>query len=371
MRILVCPDKFKGSLSGQAAGEAIARGVRRAIPRANLVVQALADGGEGSLEVLSRLPGLRPRRLSVTGPLRIPVVASYLLGNNKAYIESAEACGLHLIPPLQRHPANATTIGVGMLIEDAIARGARDISLFLGGSATNDCGAGMAAALGYRFITHAGQDFIPMADTLGTIRAINRSEVLPTLGYVCFTAVCDVDNPLLGPQGATYTYAPQKGAALGELPRLEAGMTKFAELLRRDLGADVTKLPGAGAAGGLAGGAVAFLGARLRSGSELLLEAVEFDRLSKAADLIITGEGRVDEQTLHGKVVAGVVSRGKPTLVVCGTALITAEQLGVQRILSLTDDAHLTPEVAMRAAAVHLEELVYSYLSTQSGRSAD
>ncbi len=298
----------------------------------------------------------------MTGPLRIPVEATYLLGKGKAYIEAAEACGLHLVPPLRRHPANATTIGVGMLIEDAIARGARDVSLFLGGSATNDCGAGMAAALGYRFYTHEGRDFIPMADTLGLIQSIDRRQVLPELANVGFTAVCDVDNPLLGPRGCTYTYAPQKGAAADELPGLEASMTSFAHLLSRDLGADVAQLPGAGAAGGLAGGAVAFLGARLSSGIERILEAVNFDRLAEGADLIITGEGKVDEQTLHGKVVAGVAARGRPTIVVCGTARISAEQLGVRRILSLVEDARLTPEVATLAAAEHLEELVFAYL---------
>ncbi len=368
MHILICPDKFKGSLSGLEAGEAIARGVRRALPSAEIVVQPLADGGEGSLELMAAQPGLRTRRLSVSGPLRTPVQAEYLLGNGRALIESAQACGLHLVPPRERHPRHTTTIGVGMLVEDALARGARDITLFLGGSSTNDCGAGMAAALGYRFMGEGETDFVPMADSLAWVRRIDAGEKIKALEGIRCTAVCDVENPLLGPLGATYTYAQQKGVPAADLPQLEENMAHFAHCIRRDLGTDVAMLPGAGAAGGLGAGAVAFLGGRLQRGIDVVFEAVGFDRLAARADLVITGEGKVDEQTLHGKVVAGVVARRKPTLVVCGVASVTAGALGVQRILSLTTDLGLSPAEAIAGAAHHLETLVYNYLRRGSAR---
>ena len=363
MHILICPDKFKGSLSGQEAGEAIARGVRRALPAAEIIIQPLADGGEGSLELMASLPGMRRHRLEVTGPLRTPVTAEYLLGNGRALVESAQACGLHLVPPHARDPKHTTTIGVGMLVEDALARGARELTLYLGGSSTNDCGAGMAAAVGYRFFGDGKEDFIPMADSLGLVRHIDVSGKLASLEGLRCTAVCDVDNPLLGPRGATYTYARQKGAAEGDLPLLEDNMACFARLLQTDLGLDVAEEPGAGAAGGLGAGAVAFLGARLRRGIDVVFDAVDFDRLAAGADLIITGEGKVDEQTLHGKVVAGVIARGRPTLVVCGTSSVAAEVLGVEQVLSLTKELRLSPQQAIDRAAFYLEQLVYGYLT--------
>ena len=363
MRILICPDKFKGSLSAAAAARAIERGVRRALPRAEVQRMPLADGGEGSMELLGRAYGLRAHRLRVTGPLRKPVRATYYLGGGRAVIESAAACGLHLVPPPRRDPGETTTIGVGMLLEEALSRGARDILLLLGGSATNDCGAGMAAALGYRFFTASDADIVPTGASLQYIDRIDTEHRNPALASARITVLCDVNNPLLGPHGATYTYARQKGAREDQLDELEENVRHFSELLIRDVGAHVAGIPGSGAAGGLGAGALAFLGAKLRSGAEVILEAVGFSEAAASADLVITGEGSIDEQTLHGKVVAGVTAAGRRTLAVCGRSTLAAGALGVEAILSFDRFTQLTIAEKMDRAAGLLEEVVYDYLA--------
>lgn len=364
MNVLVCPDKFKGSLSAREAAEAIARGVKRALPKADIVLQPLADGGEGSLDLLRRQPGLKERRITVPGPLRKAVRAKYLLGNGKALIETAAACGLHLVPPPRRHPSSTTTIGVGTLIDDALARGAHDITLFLGGSATNDGGAGMAAALGYRFYGKRGEDFVPMADSLKWVDRIDYDHRLPAIEKASFTAVCDVTAPLLGEQGATLTYARQKGAEAERLLELERNMTHFAYIIERDLSIDIRHLPGAGAAGGLGAGTVAFLGAELQQGISAIFAALDFTSLAERADLVITGEGKIDRQTLQGKVVAGVVSYGKPTIAVCGSTELSAPELGVARILSILPDPYINLTAATVYAARYLEQRVYDHLAS-------
>ena len=361
MRILICPDKFKGSLTATEAAAALRRGVLRALPEAEVRLQPLADGGEGSLEMYRSDPELQTRRLTVTGPLRRPVQAEYLLGGGRAVIESAAACGLQLVPPPRRHPKHTTTIGVGMLIDDALARGARDITLLLGGSSTNDCGAGMAAALGYRFLSVGGDDFVPMADSLRWVAEIDGRQRIAALEEARITAVCDVSNPLLGPNGATYTYAEQKGAHPAELPLLEENMLHFALCLRQQLGVALTELPGGGAAGGTAAGAVAFLGARLATGTEVLFELVGLAQEIARADLVLTGEGKVDRQTLSGKVVAGVIGHGRPTVVLWGRTEVTATELGCEAVIPLLRAGRSARDCMHRAAAL-LEAEIYGYL---------
>lgn len=341
----------------------MARGCRRVYPDARIIIRPLADGGEGSLELLKEVLPLQTHRLEVPGPLKKPVSASYLLGEGRAYIEVAQACGLQYIPPLRRDPGLTTTIGVGLLIEDAIARGASHISLFLGGSATNDCGAGMAGALGYRFFSDRGNDFIPTGNSLGWTTRIDREEVIPRLAEVRVTAVCDVDNPLVGPQGATHVYATQKGAKPEELPGLEDHMVRFSKVLEKDLGVPVRHVSGAGAAGGLGAGCLAFLGADLRPGIEVLLEAVGFADLLADADLVLTGEGKIDEQTPHGKVVSGVGraarAAGIPVLAFGGVRTVGRQALPyLDGVHALMDDPEITTEQAMVDAASLLEALV-------------
>jgi glycerate kinase len=366
MKILIAPDKFKGTLSAAGVAAAIGRAVRKKYPEAKIIEQPLADGGEGSLELLQQLLPLKKHRLEVTGPLRKPVLAEYLMGEDKAYIEIAQAAGLQYVPGPRRNPGRTTTIGVGMLIDDAIARGAKDIYLFLGGSATNDCGAGMAAALGYRFFGKKAEDFVPTGDSLEWVDKINQTEVAPALKGVRFTAVCDVNNPLLGPLGATYTYCVQKGATTEDLPDLERNQAHFAECINANLGVDVRLLAGAGAAGGLGAGCVAFLGAGLRPGIDVLLEAVGFADLVQDADLVITGEGKIDSQTIHGKVVSGVAraakAAGVPQVIAfCGRQEVTAADvnaMGLTDVYALLDLSSMTLSQAMDQTEESLEWLV-------------
>ena len=366
MKILIAPDKFKGTLSAAAVAAAIGRAVRKKFPEAEIIEQPLADGGEGSLELLEQLLPLQKHRLEVTGPLRKPVQAEYLMGEGKAYIEIAQAAGLQHVPGPRRNPRTTTTIGIGMLIDDAIARGAKDIYLFLGGSATNDCGAGMAAALGYRFFGKKEEDFVPMGDSLEWVNRIDDTQVSPALKNIRFTAVCDVDNPLLGPSGATYTYAVQKGASTEDLPDLERNQASFAECIKADLGIDVSELPGAGAAGGLGAGCVAFLSAGLRPGIDVLMEAVGFADLVRDADMVITGEGKIDNQTIHGKVVSGVArvakAAGVPKVIAfCGRQEVSSSDvkaMGLSSVHALLDLSSMTLADAMYRTEASLEWLV-------------
>ena len=363
MTILIAPDKFKGTLSGAEVAAAMARGCRRVYPDAHIVERPLADGGEGSLTVLQEVLPLKTHRLEVCGPLRRPVQASYLLGDGKAYIEVAQACGLQHVPPHRRNPGYTTTIGVGELIDDALARGAEEVYLFLGGSATNDAGAGMAGALGYRFISDRGKDFIPTGSSLGYVAHIDQQEVNPRLGEVAFTGVCDVDNPLLGPRGATYVYAAQKGAEADELAFLEQQMEHFAAQVELATGIPIRDFPGAGAAGGLGASCLSFLGGKLTSGIEVIMSAVGLPDLLPGADLILTGEGKIDDQTVHGKVVSGVAAAAKsaaiPVIAFGGVRTVgQAELPNLTAVHALMDQPGMSTDRAMKNAAEELEELV-------------
>lgn len=345
----------------------MARACRRVYPGARIIERPLADGGEGSLDILREVLPLKTHRMEVTGPLRKPVSASYLLGAGKAYIEVAQACGLQYVPPLRRDPGVTTTIGVGMLIDDALARGAEEIYLFLGGSATNDCGAGMAGALGFRFFSDRGNDFIPTGESLGYTVRIDRAEADPRIASTRFVAVCDVDNPLLGPTGATAMYAPQKGASPEDLPTLENQMHRFAGVVEQAFNRNISTVPGAGAAGGLGAGCLAFLNAELRSGIDVLLGAVGFSDMLAGADLVLTGEGKIDEQTPHGKVVSGVAKAGRaagvPVIAFGGIRTVGLGELpDLTAVHALMDEPGLAPSKAIADAATLLEQMVVNYL---------
>ncbi|NJC26472.1 glycerate kinase [Neolewinella antarctica] len=372
MRVLICPDKFKGSLTAREVIDSIRLGILQADPTAQIISQPLADGGEGSLSIVRDLFALQEHRLEVTGPLRRPVMATYLMGDGVAYIESASACGLQLVPPHRRDPGFTTTIGVGQLIEDALARGAKEINLFLGGSATNDGGVGMAAALGYQFFSDRGNDFVPSGDSLGYVTKVDASGVGEVLKKATVRAICDVRNPLLGPNGATYVYAVQKGATVEELPVLENNLSHLDAVLEGVSSQDTQELPGAGAAGGLGYGAAVFLGAELISGSDWLMDAVNLRGLMQEADLVITGEGKVDRQTLSGKVVAGVgrlgLELGVPVWAVAGVNELGQAELpaGVARVLALVDLPGVTVGRAVRGAGGLLVGLVAGELSSDN-----
>lgn len=322
-KFVLAIDSFKGSLTSTEAEAAAREGILRVYPRAETLCIPIADGGEGMLDALSTLGG-KEVHLRVQGPLNDQVEARYLItaDGQTAYIEMASASGLTLVPENLRTPLQTTTRGTGELMCDALDRGCRRLVIGLGGSATNDGGMGMLSALGIRFLDRQGKELEGRGkDMTATVR-IDTSLAHPALKTTRCTAACDVRNPFDGPQGAAFIFAPQKGATPDDVQLLDQGLHHLAQLYRQTTGIDIATLPGAGAAGGLGGALAAFLHADLRPGISLLLEANGFQDKIKGADLIITGEGRADRQTLMGKVPAGVlheaVRAGIPIALIAG-----------------------------------------------------
>lgn len=314
-KFVVCPDAFKGTLSAVEAAEILAAAVRKYFPEAEVCVLPLADGGEGTIDCYRRsIPGRMVSAQARNSNFR-PVFAEYYLTSESAVVESAKIVGL--ADTGLKDPARTTTYGIGMVIKDALKH-TENVSLALGGSSTNDGGTGMAAALGVRFFNSVGREFVPTGETLSEIGEIDMT------GAEKFnlTCMCDVKNPLCGRNGAAYVYAPQKGADPAMVKRLDKGLSHLASIIMRDIGTDVSALKGGGAAGGAGAGAAAFFGATLKSGIETMLDAARFDEIIKGADLIITGEGRLDSQTMKGKAIHGVLGRAKkrnvPVAAVCG-----------------------------------------------------
>lgn len=326
MKILVVPDSFKGSLSARAAAEAMARGARQAHPEADIVLLPLADGGEGTLDALLASDGRRVSR-TVTGPLGSPVRAELgflASAPETAVIESAQAAGLSLIPVERRDPRLTTTYGVGELIRAALDEGASRLLVGLGGSATNDAGCGALSALGARFLDADGEPLAPGGAALARLDRMDLSAFRFPVGAVSVVLASDVVNPLLGPEGASAVYGPQKGATPAVVAALDAALTRFAAVVRRDLGVtDIADRPGGGAAGGLGAALLAFCGATMRSGIDVVLDAANFDALAQDADWVLTGEGRIDAQTLSGKAIFGLLARcrrlGLPVIAFGGT----------------------------------------------------
>ncbi|UCC71205.1 MAG: glycerate kinase [Gemmatimonadota bacterium] len=316
--VLVAPTAFKGTLGPTAVTGAMSAGVTAVWPTVRVVERPLSDGGNGLLEACRRVLGGTLVRHEVCGPLGEPVRARLLQAGERAVIESAEACGLHLIPPTRRAPLLATTRGVGELLRIAVEAGASQIVLGLGGSGTVDGGTGMARALGWRFEDEVGA---PLAEGGGSLTELHRVHPPARPLGASVTALCDVENPLLGAEGAARVYGPQKGAGPLEVERLEAGLASLAQALEAQLGLQVAGLPGAGAAGGLGAGARAFLEAELASGAEWMIEQTGLRELLASADLVVTGEGRFDVQSGMGKLTGRVVTiaraAGVPVLLVC------------------------------------------------------
>ncbi|HLZ69752.1 MAG TPA: glycerate kinase [Dehalococcoidia bacterium] len=326
MRIMIAPQELKGSLRAAEAAAAIADGLQRALPAAEFDLLPLADGGPGTLDALLAARGGEARTARVSGPLAgAKVEARFgVFAGGMALIETAEANGLALLTRLglAQDPAQATTRGVGELIGVALDAGCRRFLLGIGGSATNDGGAGMAQALGFRLLDAHGQELAPGAAPLARLDRIEAGGADPRLAACAFEVAVDVQNPLCGPQGATAVYGPQKGVRPEQVADLDAALRRLGETIARDLGRDVLELPGAGAAGGLGAGLVGFLGARLRPGFQIVAEAVELEAHARAADLIVTGEGRLDGQTPFGKTIAGLAAvarrHGKPVIALVG-----------------------------------------------------
>jgi glycerate kinase len=332
MRVIVAPDKFKGSLTADEAAEAIEAGLRRARPDVELVRFPVADGGDGTLAAVLSSGEAERVEVEVTGPTGEPVAAAFALGSDgSAMVEMAEASGLRRLPGGVPAPRDATTYGTGELIAAALDRGAAKLVLGIGGSATTDGGTGMASALGARFLDGDGNPLAPGGGALMRLAHIETDGLDPRVAGVEVTVACDVDNPLVGQDGAAAVYGPQKGAEPDDVLLLDSALRRYARILQQDLGLDLANVPGAGAAGGLGAGAIAFLGAELKPGIELVLELVGFDREIGRADLVVTGEGSLDAQSLRGKAPFGVAqaagAHGVPVVALAGQLEVREREL--------------------------------------------
>ena len=325
MKIVIAPDSFKGSLAAEQAALSIERGIRRVIQGCTIDKIPIADGGEGTVEAMVSATGGRKFKAKVYGPLEEEVEGCFgILGDGvTAVIETACVSGLTLVPPEKRNPMLTTTYGMGQLISMALDRGCRKFIIGLGGSATVDGGVGLLSALGIKFLDKGGQPIGPGGGGLGRLYRIDMSGIDPRVRECEFLVACDVDNPLCGERGAAVVFGPQKGATPDMVEALEKGLQNYGKIIKQITGRDVAVSPGAGAAGGLGAGLMAFLNARLVPGVDIILEAVGFEERVKDADLVITGEGSIDRQTLYGKAPMGVaLIAGKyrvPVVAVAGT----------------------------------------------------
>lgn len=313
MKVVVAIDSLKGSLSSMEAGRAIEEGVKKAVKDAEVIVKPLADGGEGTTDAL--IEGLKGERIDiqVTGPLGEGVAAYYgfLPETKTAILEMAAAAGITLLPAGVKDPLRASTYGVGQMIRDAVNRGARDFIIGIGGSATNDGGIGMLKALGYEFLDKDGKAVGEGAAALGSVVKVTDEGVMPELKECHFRVACDVTNPLCGENGATFIYGPQKGVSEEMKKELDMAMKSYAKACAEYAGTDYSEYPGSGAAGGLGFALMTFLPAELKSGIDLILDAVGLEECLSDADYVITGEGRLDHQTAMGKAPAGVAKLAK------------------------------------------------------------
>lgn len=325
MRIVIAPDSFKESLSASEVARQIEAGFRDVFPDWDYVRVPVADGGEGTVDALVGATGGRFVRHVVSGPLGEPVEAVFGLtgGGGTAVIEMAAASGLMLLRPDQRDPMRTTTYGLGELIRVALDLGARHFILGLGGSATNDGGAGMAQALGIRLLEAGGGEIARGGGALAAIDRIHMDGIDPRISECDFDIACDVVNPLIGPMGASAIFGPQKGATPAMVRQLDDNLKRYADHIDAALGVAVAELPGGGAAGGVGAAMVAFLGGRLQPGVDIVMAAVGLEAIIASADLVITGEGRIDDQSVHGKTPVGVarvaLRHRKPVIVIAGS----------------------------------------------------
>ena len=344
MKFVFAPDSFKGSISAMNAARMLDAAARRHFSPLETVLVPVADGGEGTVDALILATGGQYRTVRVTGPLGDPVDATYgmLPDGETAVLEMAQASGLPLVPPDRRDPLRTSSYGTGEMMLDAICAGATKLLVGIGGSATNDGGMGMLTALGWRFLDANGAPVHPCGAGLAQVAHADGSNQNTALANVSITVICDVNNPLLGPEGATRVYGPQKGAQGAMLEELEAGMTHYARKMAEVLGKDIASMPGAGAAGGMGAALAGVLGATLRSGIDAILDAVQFDSILEDADLAVTGEGRMDGQSIRfRKVPAGVALRcsrkGVPLV-----ALVGGMAEGANELYDLADASILT-----------------------------
>ncbi|ALW84847.1 hypothetical protein AUC43_06945 [Hymenobacter sedentarius] len=342
MNILIAPDSFKDALAAPLVCEHLRRGLQRTFPAAHCHLLPLADGGEGTLETLAAVLGGEFVGVEVHDPLFRPLRAEYLWlpDTATAVVEMARASGLEQLAATERNATRTTTLGTGELLAHALDRGARHLVLTVGGSATNDAGLGLGTALGYRFLDKNGHTVLPTGEHLARVHRIDAARVHPRLAAATYRVVTDVTNPFFGPTGAAHVFAAQKGADAAAIAHLDAGLRAFADVLQATFGLAVQQLPGSGAGGGIAGGAAAFLRARIDSAADWVLELSGADQLQQAADLLITGEGRVDAQTWQGKLLGRLLARAAhhavPVMLVCGALLDADAVLAAPNVLYAT-----------------------------------
>ncbi|WP_276168148.1 glycerate kinase [Zobellia alginiliquefaciens] len=369
MKIVIAPDKYKGSLTGFEFCSAVEEGLRHVFQEAEIVLMPLADGGDGTIDVVKHYIQGEKITITVNDPLFRPISASYLYApeSHIAYIEMAEASGLKLLEDADRNCMNTTTFGTGELIADALERGAKEVILGIGGSATNDGGMGMANALGYKFKADFSIDLEPIGSNLDKVKSIDTTNVHPALADAKFKIACDVSNKFYGKNGAAKIYAAQKGASEEEIEILDKGLKSFATVISETYNIKVQKIEGSGAAGGIGGGAVVFLRGELTSGIELVKGLAQFDEAISDADWIITGEGQLDEQTLSGKTINGVVTSAKkknvPVAALCGSVSISIDQqdkFGLTYVNSIVRGVSTLPE-AMVSSFENLKNASYNF----------
>jgi len=378
MHLLVCSDAFKEGADAPTVCSAIARGIRIVFPGASVDVCPLADGGEGTARILTRTLQGNWTDVSVLDPIRRSIMAGYgwVEENATALIDMAEASGLQHLLPGERNVMEATTFGTGQLIRHALERGAQTIYLGLGGSATTDGGMGMASALGIRSFSGGRAIDYPAGAHLARIDRIDHSAAHPLLAKATFRILCDVRNPLFGSQGAARVYAPQKGASESEVSVLDRGLQQISQLWKETFGKDVSQHPGAGAAGGLGAASLLFLRGELVSGAETVLDLARIEERIARAQLVLTGEGSLDEQSLQGKLIERLAMRASrqevPIIALCGRLRLTADQLQSSGLLSAfpIQAGPIGQQEAIRKTSEHLEQTAARVVATFFGRQA-
>ena len=362
MRVVLAPDKFKGCLTAAAVAEAVQAGLLDVRAEVDSVVLPVADGGDGTVDAALRA-GYSKVTLEAPGPTGEPGPTAYALDGDRAVVELAAVVGLDRLPGSRLDPLGASTYGLGVVMKDAITRGATEIVLGLGGSASTDGGAGLAQALGARLQDANGADLPPGGAVLARLVGVDLAPLRTTLGTTKIIVATDVDNPLLGPNGAAAVFGPQKGASSADVATLEQALATWARVVSGTIGRDEADRPGAGAAGGAGYAALALLGATLRPGIELILDLIDFEARLAGADLVITGEGSLDEQSLAGKAPIGVAraasAAGVPVVAVAGRSLLTRERLqqaGIAGAYPLSD-LEPDPQASIANAASLLREV--------------
>ena len=376
MKVVIAIDSFKGSLTSTEAGQAIADGILEQFPQSQIELIPIADGGEGMLTVMLNTIGGKIQHLTAHNPCMEIIQTSYGISEDgtTAFIEMANISGLPLIRKEQQNPMKTTTYGTGEIIHDALEKGCTRFIIGIGGSATNDAGIGMLQALGFEFLDKGHQPLGFGGEILTKIVSTNSTKVHPKVKNAHFIVACDVQNPFYGPNGAAAIYARQKGADNAMIEELDRGMQSFAQVIQKDTGKDISLVPGSGAAGGMGGGMLAFLNAELRSGADLALDLCLFNSKIEDADLIITGEGRMDRQSLMGKIPGKILKAGKqkgiPVIAFAGSISDkeTLESAGFKGIFATKPDSMpleeaMKPDIAIQniksaLASAHLEALI-------------